>query len=130
LKEEITLEQLQSIQVTRDELEKWCHATFFEDTVIGCFVRLGLGIDKNTKERVYRIAQITGNMSWINVIDVVEYHRMYKFGNTVVQKALELKHGKAQKSFLMDITSNSPFTEVKLIVKIIVSLNSSVIHKQ
>ncbi|KAJ3087359.1 Crossover junction endonuclease mus81 [Quaeritorhiza haematococci] len=100
--EPLKREDLIAIQVTRDELEKWCHAGFFKNTVTGCFVRLGIGLDPATKQRVYRIAQIT---------EVVEYHRAYRFGQTLTKKALDLAHATARKVFLMDITSNSPFTD-------------------
>ncbi|ORY02879.1 plus-3-domain-containing protein [Basidiobolus meristosporus CBS 931.73] len=94
------LEDLNSVRVGRDILEKWLHTPFFERTIIGCFVRIGLGVDEN-KNLVYRICQIE---------DVTKYHRPYRLGNTMTDRALLLKHGKAEKVFLMDIVSNGSFT--------------------
>ncbi|KAK9711857.1 RNA polymerase-associated protein rtf1 [Basidiobolus ranarum] len=94
------LEDLNEVRIGRDLLEKWLHTPFFEKTIIGCFVRIGLGVDEN-KNLVYRICQIE---------DVTKYHRPYRLGNTMTDKALLLKHGKAEKVFLMDIVSNGDFT--------------------
>src|SRR5688572_10811434 len=35
-------------------------------------------------------------------LDVSTYHRPYKFGNVITNKALICKHGSAKKQFLMD----------------------------
>ncbi|KAJ3221075.1 RNA polymerase-associated protein rtf1 [Clydaea vesicula] len=93
---------IDSIQITRDELEKWCYSPFFDRTVIGCFVRVGLQMDAKTSERVYRICLIK---------EVVDHHKVYQIGHTQLNKALLLAHGKAEKKFTMDIISNSPFTQ-------------------
>jgi len=99
--EVITLEELNSIRISRDELEKWVYTSFFNKTVIGGYARLGIGFDSN-KNYIYRITKI---------LDVVDYHRTYKINKTTIKKALILEHGKAKKRFGMDIISNSPFTE-------------------
>ncbi|ORY34491.1 plus-3-domain-containing protein [Neocallimastix californiae] len=99
--EVITLEELNSVRISRDELEKWVYTQFFNKTVIGGYARLGIGFDSN-KNYIYRITKI---------LDVVEYHRTYKINKTPIKKALILEHGKAKKRFGMDIISNGPFTE-------------------
>ncbi|ORX48675.1 plus-3-domain-containing protein [Piromyces finnis] len=99
--EVITLEEFNSARISRDELEQWAYTPFFNKTVIGGYARLGIGFDSN-KNYIYRITKI---------LDVVEYHRIYKVNKTNVKKALILEHGKAKKKFGMDIISNGPFTE-------------------
>jgi len=99
--EVITLEELNSVRISRDELEKWVYTSFFNKTVIGAYARLGIGFDSN-KNYIYRITKI---------LDVVDYHRTYKINKTTIKKALILEHGKAKKRFGMDIISNGPFTE-------------------
>lgn len=74
---------------------------FFEDTVLGCFIRLGVGQRPEDGQPVYRLAQIVG---------VEEYHRNYKMNKTSTRTALRIRHGKAEKVFLMDIVSNSDVT--------------------
>jgi hypothetical protein len=69
-------------------------------------VRIGLGLDSN-RQSAYRIAR---------VIDVVEYHRVYKVNDMPTKKALKLRHGEADRVFLMDIVSNADFTEVRQII--------------
>lgn len=46
-------------------------------------------------------------------MDVVDYHRTYKLNSTSTQKCLLLRHGNAQKSFLMDVVSNGDFIEAE-----------------
>lgn len=87
------------------ELERWCFAPFFKDTVINAFVRLGLAAERG-KERVYRICQI------IDVIEEPE-KRLYKIGSTMTRTQLKVQHGKNIKAFTMEIISNSPFTEAE-----------------
>nr|KAJ3420398.1 RNA polymerase-associated protein rtf1 [Polyrhizophydium stewartii] len=101
----VGLEEIRSIQITRDELERWTHASFFSKTVVGCFVRIGVGSDPTTREQVYRMAQI---------LETPTYHRTYRLANTVTKTALKLAHGKAVKVFLMDIVSNGPFKEEEI----------------
>jgi RNA polymerase-associated protein RTF1 len=69
-------------------------------------VRLLVGVGED-KVQKYRVAQ---------VVDVVDYHRAYKLGTTMTKKALRLKHGKAEKVFLMDIISNGDFTDVIILI--------------
>lgn len=79
-------------------------ASFFKDVVEGAYVRLGIGMGKD-QQQAYRVTQIK---------EVVKYHRIYKVNNAPTNKALLLKHGKAEKVFLMDVLSNSKFTQVSL----------------
>ncbi|KAG0220490.1 hypothetical protein BGX31_010949 [Mortierella sp. GBA43] len=96
-----TLEDLNSIRLSRDRLEKWCYSPFFKDTVVGCYVRLSLGPDSN-RQPVYRITEIIG---------VGKQSKIYQVGSTSTNLTLTLKHGKAEKGFSMDIISNGAFTE-------------------
>ncbi|KAG0335123.1 RNA polymerase-associated protein rtf1 [Podila horticola] len=95
-----TFEELNSIRLGRDKLEKWCYSPYFKDTVVGCFVRVSIGQDRNRP--VYRICEI---------VAVGKQTKVYALGATMTNVSLTLKHGKAEKAFMMDILSNSPFTE-------------------
>ncbi|KAF9927900.1 RNA polymerase-associated protein rtf1 [Linnemannia zychae] len=97
-----TLDELNSIRLTRDRLSKWCYSPFFKDTVIGCFVRLSLGLDRN-RVHVFRIAE---------VVAVNKQQKIYSIGDGAATNLnLTLKHGNAEKNFTMDYISNGPFTE-------------------
>ncbi|KAG0036655.1 RNA polymerase-associated protein rtf1 [Podila clonocystis] len=95
-----TFEELNSIRLGRDKLEKWCYSPFFKETVVGCFARVSIGQDRNRP--VYRICEI---------VAVGKQTKIYALGATMTNVTLTLKHGKAEKAFMMDILSNSPFTE-------------------
>ncbi|KAI7868274.1 hypothetical protein BDF14DRAFT_575041 [Spinellus fusiger] len=113
-KREPTLKELHSICLKREMIEKWLHTPFFEQTVIGkpsntaeelilyhqgCYVRLLIGPDPQTKKLVYRLCQVQ---------DIVSYHKVYKVAPDVYSnKAIKAKHGNAEKVFPMDIVSNS-----------------------
>jgi RNA polymerase-associated protein RTF1 len=103
--------------LSRDLLEKWIETPYFDDAVrgsslfhlllthgnpIGCFARIGLGLDRN-RQPSYRV---------VRIVEVVDYHRMYKVNTTPTKKALKVRHGKAEKIFLMDVVSNADFNEV------------------
>ncbi|KAH9359486.1 hypothetical protein HPB48_000442 [Haemaphysalis longicornis] len=63
-------------------LERWVHAPFFVKTVIGCFMRIGIG--SNNGRAVYRVAQVT---------DGVDMAKVYTLGRSRNKKGVRLKHG-------------------------------------
>lgn len=50
-----TKEELASIRLSRHKLEKWCHMPFFKKTVVGCFVKIGIG--NHDGRPVYRVGR-------------------------------------------------------------------------
>ncbi|KNE56794.1 hypothetical protein AMAG_02570 [Allomyces macrogynus ATCC 38327] len=99
----VTYSDLRRIQLTRDEIEKWCYASFFEDLATDIFVRLRVGNNQQGQPQ-YRVAQIK---------EIVTYKRVYTIHRVKTNKAFILKHGKAERQFLGDVVSNSPFTEAE-----------------
>ncbi|KAH8552617.1 hypothetical protein BGW37DRAFT_489656 [Umbelopsis sp. PMI_123] len=98
-----TLDEINSITLTRRMVESWVHTPFFEDTAIGCYVRLFIGPDPQTKNPVYRLCE---------VVDIIPWHKTYKIAEGVwSNKAVKARHGKAQKPFPMDIISNGAVTQ-------------------
>uniref|UniRef100_A0A224Z892 RNA polymerase-associated protein RTF1 n=1 Tax=Rhipicephalus zambeziensis TaxID=60191 RepID=A0A224Z892_9ACAR len=95
-----TKDEVSKIRLSRHKLERWVHAPFFAKTVIGCFVRIGIG--SNNGRAVYRVAQIT---------DVVETAKVYALGRCRTNKGLRLKHGKQERVFRLEFVSNQDFTE-------------------
>lgn len=93
-------DEISKIRLSRFKLEKWVHAPFFGKTVIGCFVRIGIGT--NDGRPVYRVAEI---------IDVVETAKVYQLGSTRTNKGLRLKHGLQDRVFRLEFVSNSDFTD-------------------
>lgn len=95
-----TKEEISKIRLSRHKLERWVHAPFFAKTVIGCFVRIGIG--SNNGRAVYRVAQIT---------DVVETAKVYSLGRARTNKGLRLKHGKQERVFRLEFVSNQDFSD-------------------
>ncbi|RIA88121.1 hypothetical protein C1645_739631 [Glomus cerebriforme] len=56
--EDITLQELRTIQVSRHMLVNWMFAPFLADAIVGCYVRLHIG-DREDKQ-VYRLCEIEG----------------------------------------------------------------------
>lgn len=95
-----TKEELSRIRLSRHKLERWVHTPFFAKTVVGCFVRIGIG--SHNGRAVYRVAQIT---------DVVETAKVYALGRSRTNKGLRLKHGKQERVFRLEFVSNQDFTD-------------------
>jgi RNA polymerase-associated protein RTF1 len=95
------LEAVSKIRLSRHKLEHWCHETWFDELAEGCFVRIGIGQNKETGAHVYKCAMIVG------VVD----GSAHEFGKTRTRKKLVLKHGADEKPFRMCTVSNSAFTK-------------------
>ena len=83
-------------------MEKWVHTPFFKQTVVGCFVRIGIGM--NLGKSVYRVAEI---------IDVCETGKVYQLGPTRTNKGLKLRHGSQERVFRLEFVSNQDFTDTE-----------------
>lgn len=94
----ISLADLNSIRVTRNQMEAWCHTPFFTKTVKDAFVKMGIGA-KNSKH-VYRI---------VKILDVIEGPDVYKLNRTRTNKLIKVRYGKAEKNFRLEFISNSDF---------------------
>jgi len=94
------VEELNKIRLSRFKVEKFVHLPTFKDTVIGCFVRIGIGNFNGIP--VYRVAEIC---------DVCETTKVYQLGSTRTNKGLKLKHGNNEKVFRLEFISNQDFTD-------------------
>ena len=99
----ITLEDIEKIRISRDQLAKWCPHLYFEKTVIGSFVKINIGITRTSRENIYLMCE---------VVDVIICDKYYEIeGNRVkTNKMLVTNHGKNKKSMKLDVVSNSNFT--------------------
>ncbi|KAI9223691.1 hypothetical protein BC828DRAFT_227461 [Blastocladiella britannica] len=96
----ITSAELRGMMLTRREIAEWCYTEFFEEVARDAFVRVNLGAKGN--QTVYRVCQI---------VDIREFKRAYELEGMRTNKSFILKHGAAEREFLADVFSNSPFTE-------------------
>jgi len=93
-------EEMQSICLTRNYLEKKAYEPYFDAMVVGLFVRIGIG--QHNDHSIYRLAVIS---------DVKEANKPYLLGKKNVNKYLVLQHGSSSKTFSMEHISNQPPTE-------------------
>ena len=95
-------EDLERIRLSRFKLDKFVHLPIFKKTVVGCFVRIGIGHNQERNVPVYRIAEIT---------DVCETAKVYNVMKHRTNVGLRLRHGKQERVFRAQFISNSPFTD-------------------
>lgn len=102
----LTLEELSKIKISRFRVEQWCHSPFFKDTVVGCFVKVFIGLRERSssveKVPVYKLCQIS---------NISEGQRTYQLEGTRTNKVVTVKHANDVKNFKLDIISNTPFTQ-------------------
>lgn len=93
----MTLQYLNKLKISRDNLEKLIRLSNFEEIIVGCFVRISIGLNSLTKKMVYRVAEIIG---------VVDNQKMYSFGSSQTKKGLKLRIVKQELISRMDFISN------------------------
>ena len=94
-----TQQDLEPIRISRFKLEKFVHLPFFKRLVVGCFVRIGIGIDPQTGKSTYRCCE---------VVDVCETGKVYTVGKARTNTGLKLKFGNQERVFRLEFISNSP----------------------
>lgn len=104
--ENLTLEDAQNLQIGRDDVCRLVFHPEFDNFAKGCFMRLSIGM--RGPEQVYRLVELK---------KIVPYHRTYQIHTssntgtgTTTNKAAILKYGLQEKTFRLDIISNSIFT--------------------
>jgi len=97
-----TREELEKIRLSRFKMDKFAHLPIFKKTVIGCFVRIGIGKNPQTGNDVYRCCEI---------LDVCETGKIYNVMKTKTNLGLKIRHGKDTRVFRLQFVSNQPFTE-------------------
>lgn len=99
--ERAKLEDVNRTRVGRSILLKHCFYSDFADTVIDCFARINIGVDKRTKQPMYRMVQIS------DVKNIPE--KAYSTPNFKCDIYLTVNQNKEQrKDFPMSIFSDSP----------------------
>jgi len=95
-------EDLEKIRLSRYKIDKFVHLPIFKKTVVGCFVRIGIGNNPEKNVPIYRVAEIS---------DVCETAKVYDVMKSRTNIGLRLKHGKNSKVFRAQFISNQPFTD-------------------
>ncbi|GAB2285421.1 hypothetical protein Dimus_019872 [Dionaea muscipula] len=79
-----TFEEITSITIRRSKLAKWLMEPFFDDLMIGCFVRVGIGMKSG--QNVYRLCVVQR-------VDLCEADRQYQLENKTTCKYLNCVWG-------------------------------------
>lgn len=79
-----TFEDIKQITIRRSKLAKWFMEPFFEELIVGCFVRVGIG--KSKSGPIYRLCMVRN-------VDATDSDRHYKLENKTTHKYLNCVWG-------------------------------------
>ncbi|XP_019058310.1 PREDICTED: LOW QUALITY PROTEIN: protein RTF1 homolog [Tarenaya hassleriana] len=79
-----TFEDIKEITIRRSKLAKWLMEPFFEELIVGCFVRVGIGRSKSGP--IYRLCMVKN-------VDSTDPDRTYKLENKTTHKYLNVIWG-------------------------------------
>lgn len=99
--EKLALEDIKSITICRSKLAKWFMEPFFEELIVGCFVRVGIGV--RSGQNIYRLCIVQN-------VDSSDPNRSYQLENKTTHKYLNCAWGSDQSSarWQMARVSDSP----------------------
>lgn len=80
-----SFEEIKNITIRRSKLGKWFMEPFFEELIVGCFVRVGIGMSKSGQS-IYRLCTVRN-------VDASDPDRQYKLENRTTHKYLNLVWG-------------------------------------
>lgn len=104
--EPAALHDIERVRVGRSRFAMVCFYPGFEEAITGCFVRINIGVDKETGQNIYRMAVIKGFVE--DRPYAVETANGKHFKTT---QYLRAAHGKAERNWPFITCSDSPFTE-------------------
>ncbi|KAM7265733.1 hypothetical protein ACFE04_003416 [Oxalis oulophora] len=101
----LKFEDIKEITIRRSKLAKWLMEPFFEELIVGCFVRVGIGMAKGGK-RIYRLCNVRH-------VDATDPNKRYKLENTITHKFLDVIWGNESSNarWQMAMVSDSPPVE-------------------
>ncbi|KAL1537499.1 protein RTF1 [Salvia divinorum] len=79
-----TFEDIREITIRRSKLAKWFMEPFFDELIVGCFVRVGIG--KSRTGPIYRLCVVRN-------VDATDPDRQYKLDNKTTYKYLNVVWG-------------------------------------
>ncbi|XP_057983412.1 protein RTF1 homolog [Malania oleifera] len=79
-----TFDDIKEITIRRSKLAKWFMEPFFEELIVGCFVRVGIG--KSKAGPIYRLCMVRN-------VDATDPDRYYKLENKTTHKYLNCVWG-------------------------------------
>lgn len=96
-----TYEDIREITIRRSKLAKWFMEPFFDELIVGCFVRVGIG--RSRSGPIYRLCVVRN-------VDFSDPDRQYKFDNKTTHKYLNVVWGNESSAarWQMAMISDSP----------------------
>ncbi|XP_009799534.1 protein RTF1 homolog [Nicotiana sylvestris] len=96
-----TFEDIKEITIRRSKLAKWFMEPFFDELIVGCFVRVGIG--RSRSGPIYRLCIVRN-------VDATDPNRQYKLENKTTFKFLNLIWGNDSSAarWQMAMVSDSP----------------------
>ncbi|GFQ05422.1 RNA polymerase-associated protein rtf1 homolog, partial [Phtheirospermum japonicum] len=96
-----TFEDIKEITIRRSKLAKWFMEPFFDELIVGCFVRVGIG--KSRTGPIYRLCVVRN-------VDATDPDRQYKLDNKTTYKYLNVVWGNESSAarWQMAMISDSP----------------------
>ncbi|XP_059292148.1 protein RTF1 homolog [Lycium ferocissimum] len=79
-----TFEDIKEISIRRSKLAKWFMEPFFDELIVGCFVRVGIG--RSRSGPIYRLCMVRN-------VDSSDPNRQYKLENKTTSKYLNVVWG-------------------------------------
>ncbi|KAH7545965.1 protein RTF1 homolog [Ziziphus jujuba] len=79
-----TFDDIREITIRRSKLAKWIMEPFFEELIVGCFVRVGIGRSKSGP--IYRLCMVRN-------VDATDPDRQYRLENKTTYKYLNVVWG-------------------------------------
>ncbi|XP_052201315.1 protein RTF1 homolog isoform X2 [Diospyros lotus] len=94
-------EDIREITIRRSKLAKWFMEPFFDELIVGCFVRVGIG--KSRSGPIYRLCVVRN-------VDATDPDRQYKLENKTTYKYLNVVwgHESSAARWQMAMVSDSP----------------------
>ncbi|CAK9152501.1 unnamed protein product [Ilex paraguariensis] len=96
-----TFDDIKEITIRRSKLAKWYLEPFFDELIVGCFVRVGIG--KSKTGPIYRLCMVRN-------VDATDPDRLYKLENKYTHKYLNVVWGNESSAarWQMAMISDSP----------------------
>lgn len=96
-----TFEDIREISIRRSKLAKWFMEPFFDELIVGCFVRVGIG--RSRSGPIYRLCMVRN-------VDASDPNRQYKLENKTTSKYLNVVWGNESSAarWQMAMVSDSP----------------------
>lgn len=98
---ELTAHDINKIRFGRTLLANYAHHPSFEDAVIGSFVRVNVGFNRDKQAYVYRVCRVK-ELATV---------KPYKFLNRTVDQSLVVTNGPSERTIEMGICSDKDVTE-------------------